>query len=95
MSSPSSVSRGRAGAASKSPQSRSDQVSECTSIVPCRLCGEVGVQTKNAETRVSGDRSGQACYALSSPENIARHRALRVLGEALGKNLDKSPRALS
>lgn len=43
---------------------------------------------KTGETRMSGDCSAQAFNALSSPENIARHCALRIVGKALGKNLD-------
>lgn len=35
-----------------------------------------------------GESSGKAWNTASSPENIARHAALRVLGKATGLNLD-------
>lgn len=35
-----------------------------------------------------GESSGKAWNTASSPENIARHVALRVLGKATGLNLD-------
>lgn len=46
------------------------------------------VIARDGDTRMSGDCSGQAFNTVSSPENIARHCALRILGEGLGANLD-------
>ena len=43
---------------------------------------------KDGKIRMRGESSGKAWNTASSPENIARHAALRVLGKATGLNLD-------
>lgn len=46
------------------------------------------VVARDGTTKMSGDCSAQAFNTASSPENIARHCVLRLVGEALDLNLD-------